>query len=116
MAIYPKTYEEVMRFKRCLQMKTYVAGVQDELVEKAYHFLGENPGNKISASEGMLSFTDLAGNVVFNTAAIAMAGGATALMLTGQTISVTRPYIGGGGGDGGTSGNNNNNNNNNNNG
>ena len=115
MAIYPKTYNEVMRFKRCMQLKTYIPECDDEMAEKAYLFVSEHPENKVSCSGNMLSFMNYAGEVVFTMALASVAQGITSIELTGLTFSVTQPYVYSGG-DGGVSGNNNNNNNNNNNG
>ena len=113
MAIYPRTYEEVMRFKRCMQAKTIVPEIDEETLEKMYNFVGEDVRNKVSVSGNMLSFTDFANNVVFSMAVTMNLQSITALELTGRTFSVSRPYSYSGG-DGGSSGNNNNNNNNNN--
>lgn len=115
MAIRPKNFEEVMRFKRCLAMKANISEIDDELVEKMYHFIGEDPRNKVCASGNLLSFVDVAGTVVFSLALASTLHHITSAEMTGISLSILRPasYSGG---DGGVSGNNNNNNNNNNNG
>lgn len=122
MAIYPKTYDEVMHFKRCLVLRNCIPEMDDDLMEKIFVFTMENAENRVLAVDDELSFLDRDRNVVFSqTLAASIAARFTRLELWGTSLVVTRPYTpsnrggyGFSGGDGGSSGNNNNNNNNNN--
>lgn len=117
MNIRPKNYDEVMRLHKCLRMKYYIRNMDDELLEKMFHFLAQSVENKIRASGGVLTFTDRSGEIVFSKAIPPLNPAYyTAIELSDLLFSVLSPYTSSGGGGGGVSGNNNNNNNNNNNG
>jgi len=117
--IRPKTYNEILRFKRCVQLKTYVPEMDGELLKRVYDFIGENPNNRILISKGMISFMRGTEQVADNIA-IGEAGtesqNYTLITLTPAILNISRPFDSLGDSSGGSSGNNNNNNNNNNNG
>ena len=117
-SIRPTTYNEIVRYKSCLAMKGYINGMDDALMERVYHFLGENPNHTVNVQDGKLFF--------FNGSLITEAVNVqtppedspdyfTSILLTATAIKVSKPVVYSGG-DFGSSGNNNNNNNNNNNG
>lgn len=124
MMIRPKNYNEVMRLAACQRLKMLVRGVDDEMVERAYRFIEEDPGNRVMVADDVLRFVDRDEQTVdtveleANSCALYLS-----LLLQGQNLSGQKRYtpsfsrsFSGDGGDGGSSGNNNNNNNNNNNG
>ena len=110
--IVPKNYEETVRLVQCLQLKKNSHNVDDDLVEKIFHFLGMSPACSVVMAGGMLSFYQ--GETVVSTQSGFSNLGT--IRVTARDCSITLPppqYSGGFFGDGGSSGNNNNNNNNN---
>ena len=112
--IQPKTYNEALRFFRCLKIKELVPELTGENVEEMYDFITENMYNKISVAGGMLSFTTSTGDIV-KTIPVAVSTSYDQIALTALPFNVVNTTSGDSGcGCSGCSSNNNNNNNNNN--
>src|SRR5574344_139648 len=112
--IIPKTYNEVIRKKRCYDLTKYFEISEERLVE-IYNFLNKGNENKISATTKIISLytgKKLIKSLNVNPKNTYFDG----VILTDKGFSVIPHYTSNGSSSGGSSSNNNNNNNNNNNG
>lgn len=117
MPIRPKNYAEAVRLKRCLTLKQTVPDIDLDLMEHIYDFIGENPDNSVTVSQGILSLKNPRGVPVEQYTVTPPPQTSNAydyILFSSAVLSISRPYSNSGSdGDGGSSGNNNNNNNNN---
>ena len=60
----PKTYNELIRMKKCYTLAKYYSNITESLFNEIYDFLGANPGNTILANQEILSLVDNLGKVV----------------------------------------------------
>ena len=112
--IHPKTYNEALRLSRCLTLRNYSSTITDEMIEKMYAFLSDNPLNVVSMSQGMIHYVDSAGNKT-DAFAVTTNAGFDYIVMNAAYFKVTNTTSSDdSGGCGGCSSNNNNNNNNNN--
>ena len=112
-SIKPKTYNELMRYKRCLEFGKLFPKMNNELFDKIYHHMEASDKNNIDFADGKLTFFE--GAQAMETIAIAVGTAITAIHFSALSLEIHRPATYSDTGDGGSSGNNNNNNNNNNN-
>ena len=113
--IIPKTYNEVIRKKRCYDLAKYYFVSNEQLVE-IYNFLSENAKNRISAGKSMIAFYDENGKMVKNISARPRLSSFDGINMSNSGFVVIQHYTSSGSSSGGSSSNNNNKNNNNNNG
>lgn len=118
--IRPKTYHEIMTFKRCTALKKHIPHLENDMLLRIYHYLIAAKGNMVIVTKERLTFYDIGGNIVDT---VSMAALATAVFsfsqigLSADIWNVVYPAkTSSGYTTSGSSGNNNNNNNNNNNG
>ena len=106
----PKNYKEVLRYKRCRQLQGYFPAINEEYLERIYHFIAV-PNQTVTVSQGVLSLRD-ANNAPVDTLFV---GGSvfSYVLLSDHILHTTTPGSSSDTVDGGSSGNNNNNNNNN---
>lgn len=112
-SIRPRTYHELMQYRRCLELQLYVPEITDEVFLTIYRHMLESKENSVGVSEGKLTLYE--GKEAVDSMAVASRASYTSLMLMATALEIKRP-VSRSIGDGGTGGNNNNNNNNNNNG
>lgn len=62
--IYPKTYNEVVRLARCMELSKYLKGMPDDLIEEMYNFMSEDDHNTIISTPEMITFLDHNGNTI----------------------------------------------------
>ena len=109
----PRTYNELMCYKRCLEMKKRVGDMDSALLAEVYTFIRQNRDNRIVVEGDMLMFTNNTGTV--KESPVLLNRLFTRIVLTQAAIHmIPVPQVHSSGGDSGSSGNNNNNNNNNN--
>ena len=111
--VRPKTYNEILLYKRCLSMKTMVPDMDEAMFHKLYAFMSQSPQNSARILDNTLSFYQA--DQVVDSIPLAAKLSILSLSLTAAGLHIERPIRTSGDGDGGASGNNNNNNNNNNN-
>ena len=109
--IKPQTYNEIIRFKKSLELKSYFPEITDEIFEKIYNFISV-PGNLIVVSENILAFSQRNGGVT-ETFPITTPLNGNIYRVGMHLFNIQTPYHSSGSGDGGSGSNNNNNNNNN---
>lgn len=112
--IIPKTYNEVIRKKRCYDLATYF-DVTNEILVEIYNFLSASKDNKISTTQNMISFYT-GKNLVKSIAVEPKTSSFDGITLSNNNFIVIPHYTPSDTSSGGSSSNNNNNNNNNNNG
>ncbi|MBR2712352.1 MAG: hypothetical protein IKE73_01450 [Bacilli bacterium] len=113
-----KSYEEIIRKKRCIELTRYY-NLTEEVLEKIYNFLKENnkglvKGNKQSIT--LIIGNDVKNAEIINTPCISSSIdgiiiGNDVFKIIPHYVPPTRSYSGFGGSSGGGSSNNNNNNN-----
>jgi len=109
----PQTYNELMCYKRCLEMKKRVVDMDAALMAEVYTFIRQNRDNRVVVEGDMLMFMNNTGTV--NEIPVSLSRYFTRIVLTQAAIHmIPVPQMSGSNGDSGSSGNNNNNNNNNN--
>ena len=113
-SIRPRTYRELMQYKRCLELKHLVPEVDESLFARIYQHTLASGQNRVGVSEGKLVFYE--NDRMIDSIAVAMGSAITAIRLSSTALDVERPFSASSSSDSGSSGNNNNNNNNNNNG
>ena len=122
-SIRPRTYNEILMYKRCLALRKYIPGIKEDLLRKIYDFLLKDKRNSIcflkSQVGARLAFLDV-NNLEVESETIysihlSRTMAFTTITLSALAMKVVNPYTssGGDGGDGGSNNNNNNNNNNN---
>ena len=117
--IKPRTYNEIMRFAGCMELKKYLPNLTDEMIETMYEFLSLNPMNKVLLTPDLLSFVNAAGKTERATVVDASIGNFSRVVLgtnTFNVVNMTNLGRSSGSGCGSCSGCSSNNNNNNNNG
>lgn len=114
----PETYEELIRYKRCVDLTSYYELSKEEL-DKIYNYLEKYPQVSIIGNEGSLIIKvndkpEIQPEIIN---AKCINGSIDGVELTNDKFTVIPHYVpsSGGGYSGGSSSNNNNNNNNNNN-
>lgn len=118
--IKPKTYNEIVRLKKCYTLANYYNDVTENLFNEIYNFLGESPMNSIVANQQVLSFVDGASKVVKTVSLTPKNFSFDSIKVGSKGVSITPHYepnyygSGSSGSSFGGSTNNNNNNNNNN--
>ena len=60
----PKTYNEIVRMKKCYTLSQYFSNITENVFNEMYNFLGESPNNTIIANQNSLSFVNGATQVV----------------------------------------------------
>jgi len=55
--VQPQTYNELMRVKRCYELTKYFV-LSEELLEKIYNFLAEDPKHEILTTMIIINFMD----------------------------------------------------------
>lgn len=110
----PRTYKELMLYRRCREFQEFAGPMDDDLFAKLYNFLQESDDHKVVAKNGQLLFED--GGEEVDSCPFTVAGVFSLLEITATDIHMDVPSSHRYSSDsGGVSGNNNNNNNNNNN-
>ena len=109
-----RTYNEALRFSRCLEVRKYAPKISDQIIGKMYNFLSENPAHKIGMSKDMLYFVNAQG-MQAAAFAVATTEGFDRLEMSTAFFHVVNASTSSDSGCGGCASNNNNNNNNNNN-
>ena len=113
-SIKPKTYNELMRYTRCLRLKGMVKDMDDALFAKIYRFITESSSHAVALVGDALMFYVGADEV--ETVAVQTIGTFNSATLTYAALNIAWPTTHtSSGSDGGVGGNSNNNNNNNNN-
>ncbi|MBR1970288.1 MAG: hypothetical protein IKA17_08010 [Clostridia bacterium] len=59
--IKPKTYNDVVRLSRCMELKKYIPDLTDEKIEEMYEYMKKDSNNKISVTPEMISFVNASG-------------------------------------------------------
>ena len=117
--IKPKTYNEIIRLKKCYTLASYYSSITEEMFSEMFEFLGQSENNSIVANQNIISFVDENGKVVKTYAVAAKNTSFDAININNKKISITPHYDPVSSSSysswGGSSGNNNNNNNNHNN-
>lgn len=111
----PKTYNEIIRLKKCYTLANYYSNITENMFNEIYDFLGESPDNSIVANQTILSFVDENGKVIKTFSIIPKDTSFDRINIDDKGVSVTPHYDSSSSSWSGSSGNNNNNNNNNNN-
>lgn len=111
----PKTYNEIIRLKKCYTLANYYSNITENMFNEIYDFLGESPDNSIVANQTILSFVDGNGKVIKTFSIIPKDTSFDRINIDDRGVSVTPHYDSSSSSWSGSSGNNNNNNNNNNN-
>lgn len=111
----PKTYNELIRMKKCYTLAKYYSNITESLFNEIYDFLGANPGNTILANQEILSLVDNLGKVVKTYPLTIRANLYDRVEITDSGIRAVPHYIPGSDYSSSSSSSNNNNNNNNNN-
>ncbi|MBP3502241.1 MAG: hypothetical protein J6K42_02020, partial [Clostridia bacterium] len=104
--IIPKTYNEVIRKKRCYDLAKYYF-VSDEILVEIYNFLSASKENKICANRNMISFYS-EGKMVKSIAVTPKTSSFDGVNLSASTFTIIPHYTSSSGGSGGSSSNNNN--------
>lgn len=114
-SIRPRTYNELIMYKQCLELRRLVPEITNEIFARIYCHMLQTGAPTIAVANGKLVFY-LAQKAV-DSMAVAENASYISLKLSVAGLSISRPvtYYSSGS-DSGSSGNNNNNNNNNNNG
>ena len=111
----PKTYNEIVRLKKCYTLANYYSNITENMFNEIYDFLAESEDNSIVANQNILSFVDGTGKVVKTFSIVPKNTSFDRIDISDRGFSVTPHYDPSSSSSwGGSSGNNNNNNNNNN--
>ena len=113
--IKPKTYNEIVRMKKCYILTQYFSNITEDVFNEIYNFLGENSANTIIANQNVLSFVNAATQVVKSIALVPKNSSFDSIKINQSGISVVPHYSSSTSSswEGSSSNNNNNNNNNN---
>lgn len=112
----PKTYNEIVRLKKCYTLANYYSNITENMFNEIYDFLAESENNSIVANQNILSFVDGTGKVIKTFSIVPKNTSFDRIDISDRGVSVTTHYDPSSSSSwGGSSGNNNNNNNNNNN-
>ena len=111
----PKTYNEIVRLKKCYTLANYYSNITENMFNEIYDFLAESENNLIVANQNILSFVDGTGKVVKTFSIVSKNTSFDRIDISDKGFSITPHYDSSSSSWGGTSGNKNNNNNNNNN-
>lgn len=60
----PKTYNEIIRMKKCYMLTKYYTNITENMFDEIYEFLGKSPKSTVVANRNMLSLVDGRGKVV----------------------------------------------------
>ena len=52
----PKTYNEIVRLKKCYTLANYYSNITENMFNEIYDFLAESEDNSIVANQNILSF------------------------------------------------------------
>ncbi|MBR5617552.1 MAG: hypothetical protein IKW50_05145 [Oscillospiraceae bacterium] len=107
-SIKPKTYNELMLYKRCMDLRFSVHDISNDLMVRIYHFLNESAENTVRITNGRIVFYH--NEMVTDSMVATISSSIDYVTLTRAYI--VRQSVQSSGSDGGSSGNNNNNNNN----
>ena len=111
--IIPKTYNEVIRKKRCYDLAKYFE-VSNEILVEIYNFLSISKDNRISTTQNIISFYT-GKNLIKSISVKSKTSSFDGITLSNNTFTVIPHYTSDISSSGGSSSNNNNNNKNNNN-
>ena len=112
-SIKPRTYNELMCYKRCMELKSKLPGMDGDMVARVYHFVQQSRDHRVVVENGMLEFQNSEGPV--EEIPISPNWEYTRIVLSQASIHIfPRWQNTDSTADSGSSGNNNNNNNNNN--
>ena len=56
--IQPKSYNKIMRLKRCYELADYYSNITENIFEEMYEFLEHCEEHKLVAANGILFFID----------------------------------------------------------
>ena len=112
-SIRPRTYNEIMLYKRCLELKRLVPEIDEQLFVRIYQHMQQSRENRVGLSDGKLVFYE--DENAMETLAIAAGAAFRSIHLSAVALDIERPGSYGDHSSGGIGSNNNNNNNNNNN-
>lgn len=107
----PKTYNEIVRLKKCYTLANYYANITENMFNEIYNFLAESENNSVVANQNILSLVDDAGKIVKTFSVIPKNTSFDRINIDNRGVSVTPHYDSRSSSWGGSSGNNNNNNN-----
>ena len=111
----PKTYNEIIRMKKCYTLTKYFSNITENTFNEIYNFLGESPDNTIIANQNTLSFVN-GTTVIKAISLVPLNSSFDNITISHNGISIVPHYSPSSGSSfSGSSSNNNNNNNNNNN-
>lgn len=112
----PKTYNEIVRLKKCYTLANYYSNITENMFNEIYDFLTESEDNSIVANQDILALVDGFGKVVKTFSVLPKNTSFDRIDVSDRGVSVIPHYDSRSSSSwGGSSGNNNNNNNNNNN-
>lgn len=111
----PKTYNELIRLKKCYTLANYYSNISEDMFEEVYNFLGESPKNAIVANRKVLSLLDEHSKVVKVFPLIPSSSSFDSIKINKKGISVIPYYSSSSSSYSSSSSSNTNNNNNNNN-
>lgn len=111
----PKTYNEIVRLKKCYTLTNYFSNITENIFNEIYDFLGQSEENVVVANQQVLSFVDATTKVIKTIPLIPKNNSFDVIRMDKSGVSVTPHYESSSSySSGGSSSNNNNNNNNNN--
>ena len=110
----PKTYNEIIRMKKCYTLSNYYSNITENIFNEIYDFLGESSDNSIVANTNLLSFVDSTTKVVKTYPLVPKNLSIDAVKINNDGISVIPHYTPSSRSSYSSSSSNNNNNNNNN--
>ena len=104
-----RTYNEALRFSRCLEIRKYAPNVTDRMIGDMYQFISQNPNHKVGISNGMIYYVNAEGEKS-EVHAVDTVAGFDHLVLSSVFFRVVNTASSSDSGCGGCSSNNNNNN------
>ena len=113
--IKPKTYNEIVRMKKCYTLTQYFSNITENIFNEIYNFLGASPDNTVVANQNLLSFVDGTNQVIKTFPLTSNSSTFDKIKLDKSGLTITPHYSPSSSSSwSGSSSNNNNNNNNNN--
>jgi DNA polymerase III alpha subunit (gram-positive type) len=112
----PKTYNEIIRLKKCYTLSNYYTNITENMFNEMYDFLSKSPDNIVVANRSSLSLVDEKLKVIKTYQVNPKTESFDKVTINDRGVSVVPHYNpSSSSSSGGSSSNNNNNNNNNNN-
>jgi len=62
--VKPKTYNEVVRLARCLEVDKYFPGLPDQTIEEMYNYICTHPEYSITITRSMIFYKDQSGETM----------------------------------------------------